>query len=187
MGKGGGGGGAERAPQPKLSAIGKGAQSNLYGAITRGMSGGGMLPGATQRMAQSYRTEGLTDAMGTARGELQSDISRTVDRGDTRVGSAMLNQFDRAGTTAQDSLRRQFDTENYQDQERSMAMATDAVAGEKRMGTSILGMFNSAQAQDARNLQQYGSFGSNLMGGLAEGGMSVAYSNQYANLMSKGA
>jgi GTP-sensing pleiotropic transcriptional regulator CodY len=103
------------------------------------------------------------------------------------VKSAALNQFDRAGVTAQDSLRRQFDTENYQDYERSLAMATDAVAGEKRMGTEILSRFNASQAQDARNLQQYGSFGSNLMGGLAEGGMSVAYSNQYAQLMSKGA
>ena len=62
-------------------------------------------------------------------------------------------------------------------------MATDAVASEKRMGSEILSRFNSAEAQNYQNQQQYGTFGSNLMGGLAEGGMNVAYANQYAKMM----
>ncbi len=180
----GSGGGGDRPPSAQLSDIGKEAQGNVYAAITRGMGGGGMMPESTRRRSEEYRMGGLTDAISTGRKELYSDIARTTQRGDTRTGEAMMNQFNRAGVTAKDDMRRQFTKENYIDEERATAMATDAVAGEKRMGSAILGQFNAAQAQNYQNQMQYGTFGSNLMSGLAEGGMSVAYSNQYAKMMS---
>jgi hypothetical protein len=182
--KGGGGGGNTAPPRAQLSTIGKEAQSINYAAISRGMAGGGMMPAGTQDISENYRMGGLTDAIKQGREELGSDISRTVRRGDARTGSAMMNQFDRAGVTATDDMRRQFGKENYADEERSISMATDAIASEKRMGSEITSKFNAGQAQDYSNQLQYGTFGSNMMSGLAEGGMSVAYSNQYAKMMS---
>jgi hypothetical protein len=179
-----GGGGKQAQPaRPHLTEIGKAAQSEVYGDITRGLGGGGALPQQTQDIARKYQVGGLTDAIDTGREELQSDMSRTVAKQDTRVKDYMMDTFDRSAATSVDDQRRGFQEQDFKDQEWAMAAGTDAIAGEKRMGVGILGMYNQGQANDYANLQANGSFGSNLMGGLVEGGMSAAYSNQYAKLM----
>ena len=156
----------------------KWARQTLYPDITNAMEGRGFGPTSLLNKRYSSTMEGLDESYGQAQGDLTSQLARSVRPGDTRVSNFAQNQLTRDYITAKDQLRRGFTQEKLDDQEIGLGMAADALAQEKRMSIQGAGQYNTAMTQQRAYEQQYGTFGTNLWGGIGEGAASYMFAQK---------
>ena len=157
-------------PQPTSNIpqtlTGQWAKDQVYPLIQQGMSGGGLLPQGLQSLRQQEARQGLTSSFGQARQELGSDLSRILHPGDTGPRNYLMNQMDRQKLSAQDALTRGFRMEQLTDQQGARDMGFGAWGNEMRMGIGSMQAYNQAESGRLANEAQYGTFGTNVAGGL---------------------
>ena len=166
---------AKLPPMPSLTKEGKWAQGELYGAIERGMAGGGLLgysgiPDIRQACGKGYQE---------AKPMLASYLNRMVPRGDIKVRSYADKMLKRSYYGGLQDLREQEQLEPFEQQQESMNWAAEMLAGEKRLGTGIMDIYNQGQMQMAG----MPTFGSQLGYGIGQAGGVIA-AQRYAQMMS---
>lgn len=166
---------AKLPPMPSLGPQGKWAQSELYGAIERGMAGGGLLGYSGFPQIRAAFGKGYQQA----KPMLASYLNRMVPRGDIKVRSYADKMLKRSYYGGMQDLREAEKLEPYEQQQESMNWAAEMLAGEKRLGTGIMDIYNQGQMQ----LSQMPTFGSQLGYGLGSAGGILA-AQRYAQLMS---
>lgn len=163
-------------PQPQLSEMGKWSQEQLYGAVQRGMAGGGLF---------NYDRFGpvktaLTKAYGQTKPMLASFLNRMVPRADVKVRGYADETLKRSYYGGMQDLREQEKLAPYEEQQEAMNMAAQLLGEEKRLGANIMDIYN----QGAYAQSQMPTFGSQLGYGLGSAGGILAASQRYAQLMS---
>ncbi len=156
-------------PNPNIAdtEFSKWARGVSYPAIGSAIAGEGLDPDLlAKRKTSAFKS--LEKSYGTAAGELESNLSRTVAPGDTRVKGALRNTLSRSYVTGKDYIRRGFDQELVDDKTLGITMANDALAQEKRMAVGLSSQYNQALASNQVNEAQFGTFSTNLAGGLGE-------------------
>ena len=178
-------GGAKYKPpaQPQLSEIGREAEEKLYGAVERGLAGGGFFPFAGKSYQELKR--GYGEAYQTAQGELGGRLERLIPKADVGVREHAKGMLSRGYYGGLDELQRQKRAEEYGGQEMALTLGTQYLAEAKKMGVNILDIYNQQQMANWAQQQQYGTFTSNLASGLGSMGGYMAAAN-YAGRMSGG-
>ena len=156
------------------------AMDELYPMVERGMSGEGYGTEYLTNQRIQASKEGLADSFKQTKGELNSQISRTINSQDSRVSNYLGSSLSKAYTSTQDDIRKSYRAEAVGDKDMSMGMASDYLASEKRMTISGAQAYNQAAMANQQQEQQYGTFGTNLAGGLGSGMMDYMYSRQMA-------
>ena len=142
------------------------ARETLYPMVEAGMEGQGYGGAGPTAMRSRSLYQGLEKAYGEAQSGLDSQMARTLDPADSRVRNYMTNSLSREYTTAKDDISRQVRAEKVSDVDTSMALASDYLAGEKRMAVSSAQSYNQAMQNDFANMQRVGTFGTNVASGL---------------------
>ena len=156
------------------------ARNKLYPYIVSGMEGRGFGPGELIRKREQSTFRAFDEAYDASKKHLDSSISRVVDRKDTRAADFMRSNLTRAYYAGKEQLKQNFRAEKVSDIDMSMGLAADQLAGEKRMAVSGAQMYNQALQKNIMNQMQYGSFASNLWGGIGEGMMDYYYAQKMA-------
>lgn len=178
--KGGGGSSKPPSSQIKPTASMKWSAEELYPMVERGMAGEGYGPSGLLNLRRTSTERGLAESFAQTKGEFESQIARTVRPDDWRVKSYLGSSLGRAYASARDDQKRMFRTEAVQDRDLSMSLAADYLAQEKRMTVSGTQAYNQALQMNAANQAQYGTFATNLAGGIGSGLMDYMYSRQMA-------
>lgn len=168
-------------PMPSLSPMGKWAQQRVYGDMGRALAGGGMFPSGVGAKTHAYR-----QAYKEAQPEMESYLNRMVPGGDVRVRGFAGQTLSRGFHRTLQGLKEEEKLRPYEEQQEAIGMATDLLAGEKKMSASITDMFNRQQQLNWENQMRYGTFGSNLGYGLGATGGWVSAAQKYAQGMSGG-
>ena len=165
------GGKKQSPPSSQLSETeaGKQAKAELYPWVESGMAGQGFGDPNLMAMRQSSARTGLAKSFDTTMGDFNSQMNRTVESGDTRVKNYAAQSLQRAYTSAQDSQNRGFDQEKISDKAMSEDMAGTLLSNEQRIGINSSQQYNNALSANFANQQQFGTFGTNLAGGLGAG------------------
>ena len=175
----GGGGAPSEPPQPQLTAMGKYAEKNIWGAIKPALNQEGLLPRGLQRTMRQDYMGAMHDARKVGRGILGSQMNRMIPGADKDVRKYLIQANKAAFYRTKDDYRRGQRLQNYQDYEQGQTMAVDQLAAAKKMGTSITGMYNQQLAQNLRGEQAYGNFSSNIAEGLGGMGGWLSAAQQY--------
>lgn len=177
-----GGGGKSRPPSSYIAptASMQWAKGELYPMVERGMAGKGYGTSKLTNLRRASTTEGLRESFAQTKDEFESQMSRTVRSEDERVKDYLRSNLQRAYVSAQDDLRRGFRAEAIQEQDLSMGLAADYLAQEKRMSVSGTQAYNQALQMNMANQARYGTFATNLAGGVGSGLMDYMYSRQMA-------
>ena len=176
--KGGGGGQDPPSSQMADTATKKYARSELYPMVERGLEGRGFGSGMLDMQAQKTLYGGLETAYGTAKSDLNSQMSRSIESGDTRVKGFMQSSLDRSYISGKDEIARGLRAQKTADVDLSMGLATEYLAGEKRMSVNSGNSYNQALQGNLAYQQQYGTFGSNIAAGVGEGSMDYYYAQK---------
>jgi len=186
----GGGGSSEdeyKPPaKPSLSAEGKYWEGVSYGAANRLLSGQGLLPAGVKAGNLRNELNSYEKSYADTKQFSGGLISRNVKSGDRRVKQFTDETLDRSYRTAVNETKKQYDYQDTQDKDLGTAMMTDLVSGSRRMGTSILSIYNQQQAQNYSTEQQYGTFNSNVAAGFGAGAGWVSAGQKYGQMMAGG-
>ena len=176
------GGGGAKPPSSQIAPTKsmEWATSELYPMVERGMTGAGYGTAGLSAMRKTSMESGLAKSFGQTKSEFESQMSRTINPEDVGVKNYLRSNLQRAYVSAQDDLKRGIRAEGVQEQELSMGLAADYLAQEKRMSISGTQAYNQSMQMNLANQQQYGTFGTNLAGGLGSGMMDYMYSQQMA-------
>ena len=161
-------------PYPRLGEIGKYWQDQTFGATTGALKGEGF-----RGNNFAGKRAGLQDAFNASQPDFESVLNRTTLRGDTKTRDFHRSNRQQSLVGAKDDLRKAEQTTLYNDRELAKSLGTDQVAGAKRMGTDITSIYNQQNAADFANEQAYGTFNSNLAGGLGAAGGWMSASQRY--------
>jgi hypothetical protein len=161
-------------PDPPSSTIAdtdytKSFRNDVYPMIDNAMAGKGFGPLEVTNRLNQMRSDSIDSSYATARGELNSDLARTLQRGDSRPSDYLNQALNRQQITDKDTLRRNIQAEKIADMDTGMTMANSVLASERRMSGANVDAYNSTLQQAARNDAQYGTFGTNVAGGLGAG------------------
>jgi len=165
--------GGKSPPQPTSTitetGIGREAKSELFPFIESGLAGTGFGPPGALEQRKLTASAGLKRSFGQARGELNSQLNRTLDPRDTRVRSFLNTSLNRAYTSAQDTQRRGFQDEAIGDETLSRDIAATTIANEQRLGVNSAQAYNQALTANQANRSQFGTFATNVAGGIGSG------------------
>lgn len=166
-----GGGGAGEPPSSILADTEnrKYARETLYPMVAEGLGGRGFGPSNLTTMRSRSLYGGLDTAYAEGKSDFESQMARTLDPKDVRVKDYLSNTLQREYLTRKDAISRGLRTEKVSDIDISMNMASDYLAGEKRMAVSSAQSYNAALQRDFTNQQQAGTFGSNIAAGIGSG------------------
>lgn len=156
------------------------ARDELFPMLRNALAGRGFGPESLTRRRDEDRFAGLKTSFNTARGEVESQLSRTVDPRDTRVTSFVSQGLDRAFNTAQDNLKRQIRSERVSDEQLGRELTADTIAQEQRMSISGAQSFNQQMAINFSNQQEFGTFGTNVAGGIGSGLTDAFFARKFA-------
>lgn len=179
--KGGGGSSSPPSSQMPDTKTMQKIRKGLYPMIEQGMAGEGFgTPGfAALRKTSLYG--GLAESFTQAKGELTSQTARTVKSGDTRVKGYLESELGRSYISQKDTLRRGLRQENVSDKQTAMDMAATTLGQEERMSVNAAQAYNQAMQSNMAMQQQYGTFGTNLAGGLGTGLMDYYFAQGMAS------
>ena len=172
-----GGGGSTPSSNISNTKTGEYARENLYPIFERGLAGKGLMPAQLNQRLQREDREGLSKSFKLAGEDMRSDMSRVLDSRDARSRGSMEQQLARSYDTAKDSLRRRDIQRDITDQDTARDMSFAAVSNEARMGASAMQSYNSATQQQIANEARYGTFGTNVAGGLGSAATSLYFAN----------
>jgi cytochrome c1 len=179
--KGGGGGGSPPSSAVADTATAKQARQTLYPILESGMAGTGLTTPELMANRKAAANTGLTAAFDTTRADTTSALSRVLKPGDSGVESYILRGLDKEKTNAQNSVRQGFKAETLADKDTAMGLTAATVGNEMRMGISGMQAYNQSVQTNAQNEQQFGTFGTNLMGGLGSGLTNMYFAQKWNN------
>jgi hypothetical protein len=137
--------------------------------VTNAIEGRGFGPeGFTQNQQRLTRT-GLQESFEQTKGEMNSQLDRTLRPEDTRVRNFVGASLDRANITAQDQMERGFRASNVADKQMGMDMAGTMLANEQQMGISGAQAWNNALSANMQMTNRMGTFGTNVAAGAGQG------------------
>lgn len=165
-------------PDTKLM---KEIRRGLYPMIERGMAGKGFGTSGFTALRKSSLYGGLAKSFGQAKGELASQTARTVKSGDIRTKGYLESELGRSYISQQDVLRRGLKQEDISDKQMSMDMAATQLGQEKRMSVNAAQAYNQAAQSNYATQQRYGTFGTNLAGGIGSGMASYYFAQGMAS------
>lgn len=145
------------------------AAGQLYPMYGRGIKGKGLMPASLDRALQKRESQGLQKAFAGARQDMNSDLSRILSRGDHRSRNAINTSFNEAQISARAGSARAERMRDVGDVDTARDMAFAATSNERRIGASAMQSYNSAVARNTAMERQYGTFGTNLAGGVGSG------------------
>ncbi len=168
-------------PLPQLDPRGKEFQQELYGGLTRALKGGELVPGLAGQTEQA-RLGAVQKSFAETQYDLPGTLARFAQKADVKVRQFVRGSLDAQLARTQKGIRDETTMQGFEDKSLAQSMAFDALAGEKRMGTSITSMFNQSMLRQA----QAPGFGSELAGGLGgAAGIMLAGPVGYANMFNQ--
>lgn len=178
--KGGGGGGGGYSA-PRLSKMGKWAQSKLYGDIERALGGGGLISPDVRARGYAGIRGAYRKGFPQAEAELESQLNRLVPREDVKVRGFARGILGRQYAGTMQGLREQEKITPYEEQQEAIGQSFEALAGEKRMSLQMADAYNDY----IQRMAQLPTFGSQLGYGLGRaGGWAASGAQKYAQGMS---
>ena len=174
-------GGSDGPPKRRvdMSDESKWGRASIYPMIANAIEGQGFGPQLLTQQRIQAGQEGLESSFSQAKGELTSQLARTLRPEDVRGQGATMDVMNRALTTSRDDLRRGVRREQVADKSMGMDMAGTALAQEQQIGISGAQAFNNALATNMMNTQQMGTFGTNVAAGMGQGMMDTYYAKQW--------
>lgn len=167
-------------PAPELDPRGEEFQAELYPRITSGLQGLG-ITSEIDKTARGKLLKATGEEFVESRRGLESLVNRAIPRGDIKVREFLKKSLDAQFARQKETIGREFEFRGFEDKSLAQSLAFDALAGEKRMGTSITSAFN----QSALRRSQAPDFQSELFGGLGgAAGIALAGPIGYANQFS---
>lgn len=174
----GGGGGDPPSSRLKDTEYMKEIRSETYPYIENAMAGEGYGPKSLTNMRWNSMYEGLESSFETAGQDMQSQLNRVLKPGDERPREFMTKNLGRSYYAAKDTLARQKRSELVSDKQMGMGMAADAIGKEQRMSVSNANAYNATLQANAVDQRQFGTFGTNVAGGVGEGMMDAYFAKQ---------
>lgn len=136
-------------------------KGDLYPAIESGIEGKGLFPGLISQTRSSMigATKKEFEESGP---EFQSRIERSIPTKDVKVRGFLAEQRKANLARQVESINRDVELAEYEDQQTAKEMAVGAISAEKKIGTGVV------SAYSASALRQYDkpTYGSELMQGL---------------------
>ena len=174
------GGGSSKTPSSTLSDTEamKKIRGQFYPVLENAMNGRGFGETGTPQLFTKDLMAGYNRAFTDAKADYMSQMNRVVDPEDTRVKGFIGAQLNREQASGRDALQRQIKAERIGDKDMGLAMAGDAVAMEQRMSVNGAQMYNQALQANMINERQFGTFGTNLAGGIGSGLMDLYFAKQ---------
>ena len=177
---GGGGGGAPSSGVNREHGSMPAIRKELYPQIGNAMAGKGYGPESLTNMRWQDMNQGFDKSFAGAKSQMTSQMGRVVDPRDTRTKTAVSQGLARDYASGKDSLNRGRRQEAEGDRRMGMGMAADAIAKEQRMTVSGAQQYNNALRTSMGNEARFGTFGSNVAGGVGSGMVDAYFANQIA-------
>lgn len=154
------------------------ARTELYPLVTQGLAGKGYGTPGSQELREKSLYTGLDKTFATATSDLKSQSARTIDPRDTRVKDFVSDQLGRSYFSKKNEIREGLKAERIADVDLSMGIASEYLAGEKRMSINTAQMYNQALQQDYARQSQIGTFGTNVAAGVGSGMVDYYYAQK---------
>lgn len=181
----GGGGKAPKQPDPPTSQLAdtkymKEIRSEVYPYSENAMAGLGFGPQSLTKLRWDSMYKGLDESFETAQYDMSAQLNRVLKPGDERPREFMTKNLGRSYYAAKDVLSRQKRSELVSDKQLGMGMAADSLAREQRMSVSNANAYNATLQANMINQRQFGTFATNVAGGVGEGLMDAYFAKQMA-------
>lgn len=175
-------GGSSSPPSSAIgsTALGKDVRETIYPIYQRALEGKGLTTSSLLNTRIKDTQNSLLSAYKTASAESESRLNRILDPRDNLPRNYIQSRIKDDYIRAQDYERRSLKNEQLLDQDQAMSLSATAVGNEMRMGMANMQAYNQAVLANQQNEQRYGTFGTNLYGGLGSALTSTYYASQMA-------